>query len=200
MSGGKKKGGEQSPPNSEIDTIIEIFRSEAKLELSPRDVATLPYLLSLIRAHPRDFLDSPDANDARKAMQLLNDLLPGLIEQAKAKAKKEAAAGRSTWLDRYAEEGRKVLDALAPFALDRRDVRSWWHRWAKILSVDVRLIFKRAGGKAGFSHETSPGVRVLIKILALAGVSVSSEQVIEALKPKRKKRGENNAKVPRSLC
>lgn len=159
-----------------------MFQTHAGIDAPLRDIATLPYQLSLIRAHPRELMDSPQMAEAVKAMRTLARVMPGLVDRAEAIANRERRAGRASWTDRYAMHGRALLAAIDPFTLDRRDARGWWHGWARSIAVDIRLILRRSGSRASFSNPSSPAVLILRDLMASAGHSVTETAIIDALK------------------
>lgn len=167
--------------SAEIDVIRAIIREHAGIDAEPHELATWPYLLSLIRAHPRELLDSPEYAEAVKAMRTLARLLPILSEKAEALASEAKRKGQTTWLDRYAEHTRAVEDSIKPFTLDRRDKRGWWHGWARTARIDVALVLHRHGVHASFNNATAPAVKIMVDLLQMAGHAATPAGVIEAL-------------------
>lgn len=169
------------PSTEEIDKIFQIFRDRAGIDPAGADVATLSYLLSLIRAHPRELMDSSEYSEAVLAMRTLSRIMPKLIDRAERIAGDAQRTGRPTWADRYAMQARAVLAAIEPMNLDRRDKRGWWHGWAQMAEIDIRLIFHRHSQIASFANPTAPAVLVMCDLLALAGHNAPPTAVVDAI-------------------
>lgn len=173
------------PPPPEITEIIDIFRKSG-IEPAPRDVETLPHLLAMARAHPREFLDSDEYKQARLAMQALERLMPKLIDRAQTLAAPEAGAARPAWLDRYAAQARTLLDAIEPFTLDRRNKVGWWHGWARMIGVEIGVIFGRARVAVSYDKDTAPAAVVMFELLALIDDSIRPSDIKNIMRPKGK--------------
>lgn len=179
--------------HAEIDAMRAIIRKHTGIEAEPRELSTWPYLLSLIRAHPRELLDAPEYVEAVKAMRTLANVLPILRKKAEFLAKEAERAGRTTWLDRYAEHACALERSIKPFVLGwedkpgqenkrgRRDKRGWWHGWAKMAATEIRLILSRHGRHAGFHNETDRAVEILVDLLEMAGHRTTHAAVIGAI-------------------
>jgi len=170
-----------------------------------RDIA---HYIRMARAEPKDFMTGQDRTELAKAIRIILDGLPPLIERADAEAAKARAEARSTSLDVFARDARVLHSAALPFLkfTEPFNPRGGWHGWARILRVMVQHVLTRQQPRLGFLPDhpinkkrwqvsfgkaTSPGIIILCKLLALAGFpDKDPEAVISALDdtPKTAKR------------
>ncbi|HQT67502.1 MAG: hypothetical protein B7Z78_10670 [Rhodospirillales bacterium 20-60-12] len=162
--------------------IAKIFQERAGIEPALSDLFSLCALVDMIRSHPRDLMDSNSFIETVKAMRVLSENLPVLIENSDKIAENAAKSGISTWVGRYADKARALLDALEGFDIERRDRRAWWHGWAKNAALDIRLIMSKAGKGASFANETAPAVAIACDVFALAGHAITPAAMVNALK------------------
>jgi hypothetical protein len=165
--------------------IRESFAQYGKLPRQPldRELANIAYLVTLHKSAPVKITHGDAHKALRGAVRTLLATLPGLITAAEDEARVAHAEGRTTDMDRFAELATVLLSAAEPFRAvstptKRRDRRSHWHGWARLMEQEIRRLFYACGAEAAFSHETSPGALVLADLI---GKPVN--QVVEALRP-----------------
>ena len=182
--------GVKTPTRTQPDPLSlarESFREHASYlprQPNDRDLTDLAYLTELARSAPVGITHGRSHRDLAAAIRTILKVLPGLIEAAEETAAGAKVAGRATDMDHFALRGRALLDAARPFApiTSRRDVRGAWHGWAAQMEFEVRFIMVKCGrAKVSFSHETSPGLRIIAQLLRK-----SESEVMSALREWKK--------------
>jgi hypothetical protein len=186
--------------------VRKSFVEHGKLPRQPHDceLANLVHLVERHRSAPVQITHGVAHKALRGAVRTLL-ALPGLIAAAEGEAKAARAEGRATDIDRFARLSWALLSAAEPFreiscqpdgptspprapehtaahaggpAARRRDSRSHWYGWARLMAQEIRHISYACGKqKCSFGHATAPGALVLTDLI---GKPV--EQVIEALR------------------
>ena len=180
----------RAAPAPDAAAVLAAFRA-AGVELDPAnraDAGTIDdilYLLRLIRAHPHDLTHGADHKALRGAIRELLDTLPRMLAAAEAEAASAAREARATDQGRFAELARALLAAAMPFATTARTIRTkpgWWHAYARMLGMELRVVFYRRGLPAGASVSTAPLVCGVVALLGLAGVERTPEAVLKVLR------------------
>lgn len=156
--------------------------------LDARALNDIGYLLRQIHASPRKVTHGPEHKALREHVRGLIEILPGLIAAADAEAAAAGRDGRTTDMGHFAWRAWALLDAAQPFAAvvaRGRDPRSWWHGGARLLAMEVQAILRQHQQPAGVQKDTSPAIIVVVRLLALAGVTEEPGAVIEALRARQ---------------
>jgi hypothetical protein len=158
-----------------------------------REVETLAYLLRLVRNAPREITHGEEHKKVRDAVRTLLTVLPGMIESAEVEAADAKQDGRTTDLAHFAWRAQELLDAAQPFAsvsASKRDVRGWWHGWARLIAQEVQAVLRQHGRAIGLTGKESPAIVVTLNLLALCRVEgMTASGLIEALKDRDRKVG-----------
>ena len=149
-----------------------------------RELVTLAYAVQLIRMARGRAGQAKQHQKLAAAIRALQDVLPGLIEGAEAEIETARSYGLPTSADRVVQLLAPLRDAAEQAAQMKPliDSRSWWHGWASMLAIDLRATMTRQGERMGFGKPTSRGPEIIQGIFALAGVAVTPESVVKALR------------------
>ena len=140
--------------NPELAELLSLFPAGT----DPRWVANLPVILKQMRKHPRHISHSDAHRKLATAIRLLEKHLPGLIADADVDAADARATARNTDSAMFAEKARALLAAAEPFHGITRHRKStgWWHGYARMIALEVRLAFQSTGQSVSFNHNSRP--------------------------------------------
>ena len=168
------------PPSDYKTAAATIRGCFDQIPVNDTDAITISNILDIASAGKREqeLWYGDNTKSLRAALREILSTLPGMIEEAEK-------SHRRLRNDRFPEFARALLASTEPFrdfAKKQPSRRSWWHTYAQMLMLDVRLVFIRARKSVSFSNDSAPGIEVISNLLRLAGIEQSCTAIYEALK------------------